>query len=168
MSTPHQQTYPREVIAQLVDGALPWRDLKRMMSSFKDPARFDMYLEIVQARVPWDDRILLPLSDNLFIVRRADGQRVTKSRAGFDFGDYRRNWKLNALIFERDSNELMDELYPRLMGADPSWMTMREYYCPKSLALLDVEAVPPGYPIVHAFEPDLEGFYREWLGRPLD
>ena len=25
----------------------------------------------------------------------------------------------------------------------------------------------PGYPIVHDFEPDLEGFYREWLGKPL-
>ena len=164
----HQQTYTREVIEQLVGGTLPWRDLKRMMSSFKDPGRFDVYIEIVQSQVPWEDRVLLPLSDNLFIVERPDGERVTKSRAGFDFGDYRRNWKLSALIFERDSDELMDEIYPRLMGADPQWMTLREYYCPKSLTMLDVEAVPPGYPIVHTFQPDLEGFYREWLGRPLD
>jgi acetone carboxylase gamma subunit len=164
----HQRNYPREVIEQVVDGTLPWRELKSMMSSFKDPGRFDVYMSIVQSQVPWEDRILLPLSDNLFIVQRPDGERVTKSRAGFDFGDYRRNWKLNALIFERDSDESMDEIYPRLMGADPGWMTLREYYCPKSLTLLDVEAVPPGYPIVHAFEPDLEGFYREWLGRPLD
>ena len=164
----HQPDYPREVIEQVVDGTLPWRELKSMMSSFKDPGRFDVYVDILQAQVPWDDRILLPLSDNLFIVERPDGERVTKSRAGFDFGDYRRNWKLRALIFERDSDELMDEIYPRLMGADPSWMTLREYYCPKSLTLLDVEAVPPGYPIVHAFQPDLDGFYREWLGRPLD
>jgi acetone carboxylase gamma subunit len=163
-----QQSYPREVVEQLVDGTLPWRDLKRMMSSFKDPDRFDTYVAILQERIPWDDRILLPLSDNLFIVERADGERVTKSRGGFDFGDYRRNWKLNALIFERDTDELMDEVYPRMMGADPRWMTLREYYCPASLTLLDVEAVPPGYPIVHAFQPDLEGFYREWLGRPLD
>jgi acetone carboxylase gamma subunit len=164
----HQHDYPREVIEQVVDGTLPWRELKSMMSSFKDPGRFDVYVDILQQQMPWDDRILMPLSDNLFIVQRADGERVTKSRAGFDFGDYRRNWKLNALIFERDSDALMDEIYPRMMGADPSWMTLREYYCPKSLTLLDVEAVPPGYPIVHAFQPDLEGFYSEWLGRPLD
>ena len=25
----------------------------------------------------------------------------------------------------------------------------------------------PGYPIVHDFEPDLEGFYRDWLNAPL-
>jgi acetone carboxylase gamma subunit len=165
---PHQPTYPRETIEQLVAGTLPWRDLKRMMSSFKDPTRFDLYVDVLQSQLGWEDRILLPLSENLFIVERADGARVTRSRAGFDFGDYRRNWKLNALIFERDSDELMDEVYPRLMGADPRWMTLREFYCPASLTLLDVEAVPPGYPIVHAFEPDLEGFYREWLGRPLD
>lgn len=163
----HQIDYPRETIEQVIDGTLPWRELKSMMSSFKDPGRFDVYVDILQQRVPWEDRILLPLSDNLFIVERPDGERVTKSRAGFDFGDYRLNWKLKALIFERDSDELMDEIYPRLMGADPHWMTLREYYCPTSKTLLDVEAVPPGYPIVHAFQPDLEGFYRDWLGRPL-
>jgi acetone carboxylase gamma subunit len=53
------------------------------------------------------------------------------------------------------------------MGADPQWMTLREYYCPLSYTLLEIEAVPPGYPIVHTFEPDLEGFYREWLGKAL-
>jgi acetone carboxylase gamma subunit len=31
----------------------------------------------------------------------------------------------------------------------------------------EVEAAAPGYPIVHDFQPDLEGFYREWLGKPL-
>ena len=82
---------------------------------------------------------------------------MTKSRAGFNFGDYRHNWKLKAMIFERDTPELMKEVYPELMGADPRWMTLREYYCPLSYTLLEIEAVPPGYPIVHTFEPDLEG-----------
>jgi acetone carboxylase gamma subunit len=161
-------SYPKKVIEDLVDGTLPWRDLKQMMSSFKDPDRFDTYVQVVQERVPWDDRILLPLSDNLFIVQTADGRRVVKSRAGHEFCDYRENWKLHALIFERDSDELVEEIYPRLMGADPQWMTLREYYCPASLTLLEVEAVPPGYPVVHTFQPDLEAFYSEWLGRPLN
>jgi acetone carboxylase gamma subunit len=33
--------------------------------------------------------------------------------------------------------------------------------------LHEVEACPPGYPILHDFEPDLEGFYRDWLNMPL-
>jgi acetone carboxylase gamma subunit len=27
--------------------------------------------------------------------------------------------------------------------------------------------VPPGYPVMHEFLPDIEGFYRGWLGREL-
>jgi acetone carboxylase gamma subunit len=46
-------------------------------------------------------------------------------------------------------------------------MELREFYDPNDGTLLHVEAVPPGYPIVHNFEPDLEAFYNEWLGRPL-
>ena len=50
---------------------------------------------------------------------------------------------------------------------DPEWMELREFYCPKSGRLLEVEAVTSGYPVVHDFLPDIEGFYRGWLGREL-
>ncbi len=46
-------------------------------------------------------------------------------------------------------------------------MELREFYDPIDGTLLYVETVPPGYPIIHNFEPDLEAFYTEWLGRPL-
>jgi acetone carboxylase gamma subunit len=46
-------------------------------------------------------------------------------------------------------------------------MEIREFICPGCASLLEVEAAPPGYPIVFDFLPDLEGFYREWLGREL-
>ncbi len=39
--------------------------------------------------------------------------------------------------------------------------------CPGCRTQLEVEAVPPGYPVIFDFEPDLETFYREWLGREL-
>jgi len=38
------------------------------------------------------------------------------------------------------------------------------FYCPGCYTVLEVEAVPPGYPILHDFQPDLETFYSEWLG----
>ena len=38
-------------------------------------------------------------------------------------------------------------------------MELREYYCPGCLRQLEVEALPPGYPVVHEFLPDVEGFY---------
>lgn len=160
-------SYGKAVIADLVDGKLPWKTLKEMMSHFKDPDRFDHYVAVLQERVPWKERILLPLGPHLFIVKKEDGSIVTKSTSGYEFGDYRANWKLQARIFVRKTDEAYREIYPQMMHADPQWMEMREYYDPIDGTLLEIEPVPPGYPIVHSFQPDLEGFYREWLKRPL-
>jgi acetone carboxylase gamma subunit len=159
--------YSKEVIGDLVDGKLPWSMLKEMMSKYKDPDRFDKYVAVLQDRQRWKDRILLPLGPHLFIVRKSDGTIVTKSSSGFEFGDYRENWKLKARIFVRNTVEAYRELYPELMHADPSWMELREFYDPIDGTLLDTEAVPPGYPILHSFQPDLEAFYTQWLKRPL-
>ena len=159
--------YSKELIGELVDGKLPWASLKEMMSRYKDPERFDHYLAALQERVAWTDRILLPLGPHLFIVRKPDGSIVTKSASGFEFGDYRSNWKLKARIYVRNTVESYREIYPALMHADPAWMELREYYDPLDGTLLEIEPVPPGYPVLHSFQPDLEGFYRDWLKRPL-
>ena len=136
-----------------------------MMSNFKDPNRFDKMIEIFQDRVPWEERILLPYSPYLFIVQKEDDSRVMKCRCGFEFGDYRVNWKMQALIYLRDSDEKLQEIYPPLMHTDPGFTVLREYYCPGCKTQLEVEVAPPGYPIIFDFEPDLDVFYREWLGR---
>ena len=83
------------------------------------------------------------------------------------FGDYRENWKLSALIRVRNSNESLEPLYSGPRKPDPGWMEIREYICPKCGSLLEVDAVPPGYPVIFDFLPDLEGFYEGWLGRSL-
>lgn len=157
----------RKTLEQLLDGTLPWSETHRIISSFKDPDRFRKMLAIYQDRVSWDERILLPFGENLFIVERDDGTRVTKCTCSYDFGDYRQNWKLSALICVRDTPDKMKEVYPKMMGADPNWMELREFYCPGCKRQLEVEAVPPGYPILDEFQPDLETFYDQWLGTPL-
>ena len=67
----------------------------------------------------------------------------------------------------RDTDDSLEELYPPMMHCDPEWMELREFFCPGCSSLLEVEAVPPGYPLLFDFQPDLETFYREWLGREL-
>lgn len=161
-------TYSKSVIGNLVDGKLPWSALKEMMSNYKDADRFEKYVAVLQDRVTWKDKILLPLGPHLFIVKKDDGSIVTKSSSGYEFGDYRENWKLKARIYVRNSNEAYREIYPAMMHADPQWMELREYCDPIDGTLLEIEVLPPGYPILHSFQPDLEGFYREWLKRPLD
>ena len=50
---------------------------------------------------------------------------------------------------------------------DPDWMELREFYCPLAAACSRPKWSPPGYPVVHEFLPDIEGFYRGWLGRDV-
>lgn len=158
--------YATEVIRDLIAGRLPWPQTRRIMSAYKDDDRFFKYVAVLQERVGWKDPILLPLSDHLFIVQRGR-RRITLCECGKSFGDYRRNWKLKANIRVRDSVKALRETYPTSDLPDPRWMEIREFICPGCGTLHEVEACAPGYPIVHDFEPDLDGFYRDWLGRPL-
>ena len=109
---------------------------------------------------------IIAFTDELYIVQKGM-DRVVKCSCGHEFGDYRENWKLKALIHVRESEEEIKELYPYPSAPDPEYCEIREYYCPSCGAQLWVETVPFGYPVVFDFLPDLDSFYREWLGRPL-
>jgi len=153
-------------IEKLIDGVLPWPATQDMLKSAKDTDRFDKYLEIMQARVDFDDKILLPLTPMLFIVA-CDGERIVKCRCGRGFGDYRINWKLSSLIHVRDDEASLSEIYKGREMPDPSWTQLREYICPGCGSQLEVEAVPRGCPPDFEFLPDLDTVYSEWLNRPL-
>ena len=159
--------YSKKEIEDLIDGKLPFSMIHRMLSNFKDPSRFDTYIEILQERVSWDELILLPYGLHLYIVKNQDGRKVVKCDCGHEFGSYQENWKLSASIRVRDTDEELQEIYPEMMHCDPEWMELREYFCPGCWILLEVEAVPPGYPVVFDFLPDLETFYRDWLDREV-
>ncbi len=160
-------TYERSVLEELLDGTLPFSTAHAMMSGYKDADRFEKMVAILQDRVTWKDRILLPYGENLFIAESPEGDRQVRCTCGHVFGTYKKNWKLSALIHVRDTAEKLDEVYPKMMSSNPEWMEIREYYCPTCARQLEVEAVPPGYPVIFDFEPDLEAFYADWLGKPL-
>lgn len=159
-------TYDIEDIRKLVDGELPWEAVQQIMKHAKDRDRFDKWVALLQGRVPWKDTILLPLTPSLFIVQKPDA-RVVKCRCGHEFGDYRVNWKLSALIYVRDTDRRISAVYRGFQKPDVEWMQLREYYCPGCGSQLEVEAVPRGCPPDFEFLPDLDTFYRDWLGRPL-
>ena len=161
-----EKTYPKEIIKDLIGGKLPWDRTKQIISDHKDEDRFDKYIEILQEKVAWKEKILLPLTDELFIVQKGS-DRVVKCTCGYEYGDYRVNWKLNALIHVRESPQEIKELYPYPGSPDPEYCEIREYYCPGCGTQLQVETVPFGYPVVFDFLPDLDSFYKDWLKRPL-
>lgn len=159
-------SYPIETIRDLMDGNLSWFETKSIMSSFKDRDRFLKYVEVLQSRMPWTEKIILPIGENLFIVKSGD-ERIVKCSCGQEFGDYRQNWKLAAMIHVRNTTEKIAEIYPGRFACDPTWMEIREFICPGCAKMLEVEAAPPGYPITFDFLPDLETFYRDWLNVAL-
>jgi acetone carboxylase gamma subunit len=153
-------------LEKLVDGKLSWTRVQEIMKDAKDADRFDKWVRILQERVAWPERILLPLTTNLFIVQK-DSDRIVKCRCGREFGDYRINWKLESLIHVRESEEALREVYRGREQPDPRWIQVREYYCPGCGTQLEVEAVPRGCPPDFELLPDLDVYYRNWLGRPL-
>jgi acetone carboxylase gamma subunit len=159
-------TYDIAEIEQLVDGQLPWPRVQEIMKDSKDSDRFEKWIAILQKRVPWKEQILLPLTPALFIVQKGS-ERIVKCRCGHEFGDYRINWKLEALIYVRDNEEALEGVYRGREQPDPQWIQVREYYCPGCGTQLEVEAVPRGTPPDFEFLPDLDTFYSDWLGKPL-
>jgi acetone carboxylase gamma subunit len=160
----------RELIRQLVDGTIADEDAVRLQKlPRKDRERFERYLEVLQERVPWPERILLRLGDKLYIVSKGPGMRVVKCECGQEFGDYRENWKLRCRIRTRKTLAEMAEVYdPAPAVPEPGWQEVREFFCPRCATQHAVEVVAPGYPIVFELLPDLDRFYREYLGRPLE
>jgi acetone carboxylase, gamma subunit len=157
-----------ETLAALLDEKLSRREVKDIQSGYKDADRFEKWIAVLQERVSYEDPIVLPAGEGLNIVmRRSDGQLTYRCDCGHDFCAHNRNWKMDAVVYVRDTEDALLEVYPKMGGPDPKLQQIREYYCPTCARQLEVEALQPGYPVVHEFLPDVEGFYRGWLGREL-
>lgn len=159
----------KDLIRQMVDGVISHENAHRLISmNPKDKDRFWNYIEVLQERVKWSDKILLRLTDHLYVVQNAASERVVKCDCGHEFGDYRENWKLHSLIRARSTHDEFKEVYsPEPACPEPEWQEIREFYCPNCQAQLAVEVVAPGYPLVFEMLPDMDRFYRDFLGHPL-
>ena len=54
-------TYDKKTLERMIDGKLSWEEIRPIISGRKDPNRFDLILEILQDRVTWNEKIILPL-----------------------------------------------------------------------------------------------------------
>ena len=157
----------QEVTRALQKRELSWGDLLKLMREPKQASRFDETIAALQETVSWKEPILLPLGESLFIVAK-NGKAIIKTAAGAELCAWNENWKMKCRVIVRRSKADLAKVFPiEHLTIDSSLVELREFYCPKSGALLDVDCVPPTYPVELDFTPDLEVFYREWLGRPL-
>jgi len=162
-STPTSQ----DVTRALVRRELAWPDLFKLMREPKSDTRFDETIAALQELVPWQEPILLPLGENLFIVAK-NGRAIIKTMGGAELCAWNENWKMKCRVIIRNTPAALKKLFPaEHLTIDVNLVEVREWICPKSGMLLDVDCVPPTYPVEVDFTPDLQVFYEEWLGRKL-
>lgn len=166
MSEQPDQNVSKNKLDLLIDGKLPLADVHRLLRMpVKDSDRFWKYLEVLQERVSWKEKILVRISDHLYVVQKGK-ERIVKCDCGQEFGDYRVNWKLNSLVYARTTEEEFVEIFTTPNKPNPVFVEIREFYCPGCMTQIGVEAVPSGYPFLFEVLPDIDTLY-EWESKPL-
>ncbi len=78
----------------------------------------------------------------------------------------RQPYKRGCLVAERDPREVHN---PHIEGTftfapDPEWCRLLEFYCPGCGGMIETEYLPPGHPITHDIELDIDSLKQKYLG----
>ena len=87
-----------------------------------------------------------------------DNETWLCSKCNKVLGPARKNYKEGCLVYERDPREIFN---PMISGKytfspDPDWCRIIEFYCPGCGTLLETEPLPPGHPISHDIDLDID------------
>ena len=87
-----------------------------------------------------------------------DDERWYCHVCGSTFGSARESYKQGLLIYDRDPREVHQ---PLIQGAytfapDPGWIRIVEFYCPSCGTQVETEYLPPGHPITHDIQIDID------------
>jgi len=86
-------------------------------------------------------------------------ERWLCQRCGTDLGAARGNYKESCLLHERS----LEEVHPPMTGEgaytftpNPEYCRLIEFYCPGCGVIIETEYLPPGHPITHDIEIDID------------
>jgi acetophenone carboxylase len=87
-----------------------------------------------------------------------DREQWMCNRCGRSLGPARRNYKKGCLVHDRDPHEIHPAIVPGSFSfsPDPLWVRIVEFYCPDCGTQVETEYLPPGHPITHDIEIDVE------------
>ena len=86
-------------------------------------------------------------------------RRWVCNRCGRDLGPAERSYKEGCLLCDRDPREIHVPFDPPTefgFSPHPDWCRIVEVYCPGCAVMFDVEYLPPGHPVTHDIELDLD------------
>jgi acetophenone carboxylase len=87
-----------------------------------------------------------------------DREQWLCNRCGHVIGPARESYKRGCLLYDRDPREIHPPLVPGSFSfsPDPLWVRIVEFYCPGCGTQVETEYLPPGHPITHDIEIDLD------------
>jgi len=87
-----------------------------------------------------------------------EAERWLCNRCSHVFGPARENYKCGCLLHDRDPREIHPALLEGSYGfsPDPLWVKIVEFYCPGCGTQVDTEYLPPGHPLTHDIEIDID------------
>ncbi len=87
-----------------------------------------------------------------------DREQWICNRCGRTLGPARENYKRGCLVHDRDPHEIHPAIVPGSFSfsPDPLWVRIVEFYCPDCGTQVETEYLPPGHPITHDIEIDVE------------
>lgn len=91
-----------------------------------------------------------------------DREQWLCDRCGRVLGPARESYKKGCLLYDRDPREV----HPAIVegnysfAPDPLWVRIVEFYCPGCGTQVETEYLPPGHPITHDIEIDLDSLKK--------
>jgi len=91
-----------------------------------------------------------------------ESERWHCNRCGQELGPARDNYKKHCLVYERDPRTIHnpyiqpDSQFKLTLAPDPDWCRVIEFYCPHCGVMIENEYLPPGHPITHDIELDID------------
>ena len=89
------------------------------------------------------------------------------NRCGQELGSAQDNYKKYCLVYERDPRTIHNPFFepdPQsklTLAPDPDWCKIIEFYCPGCGVMVENEYLPPGHPITHDIELDIDSLKRK-------
>ena len=87
------------------------------------------------------------------------------NRCGVDLITAGENYKKGCLVYERDPSSIYQKMIEAdyTFSPDPEWIRIVEFYCPGCGVMIENEFLPPGHPITHDIELDIDALKRKYL-----
>ena len=94
-----------------------------------------------------------------------DAEQWCCNRCGATLISARENYKKGCLVAERQLQEVHPPLVEGQMYSfcpDPNYCRLIEFYCPRCGVLIENEYLPPGYPMTHEIELDIDALKQRY------